>query len=540
MLSNVINQRDGLSLRQEILKRLKHQVQLYLGKEPKDLRRYALAYKKNIERSRWKPSSKEELYQTLFKMDLVFGGDFHAFAQAQKVHLRALREITVHKKVILAVECVESKHQKILDQFVAGEITEDVFLSKIKWHKSWGFSWEQYKPLFDIVKKTGGRCLALNLIQKSASGKTLSARDQHASQILRKTHQQKNSDELIYVIYGDLHIAKEHLPRRVTEKMHPAPKYVILYLNPEKIYFQLVRKNLEHKINVVRFSKNEFCLIESPPWVKWQSYLLFLEENIDQALPDDESQLDYGEHVTSLIKLISADLKWKGSYSGDIHSFDDSDFLDRLREKLSAADYQFIEELVGADLSFYYPMQQTAFLSRGTVNHAAHLAALIVHAQIANRKKMIFNLPEQFSILIWVETVAFALSKMINPHRKSLNLNDLKKQLAAFSPHDGGIEALKIALDQKMKDLLLVYGGPEISMEPSIYIVKETISYYKAAKILGGILGENIFLSLRAGRLSRSKWLKWLKQPVEVQDFPDFYVQVLKELDKIGLGETDG
>jgi hypothetical protein len=535
LLLDVINHREGMLLRQEILKRLKTQVQLYLGKESSDLRRYALAYKKSIERQGWKASSKAELYQNLLKVDVVFGGDFHAFAQSQKVHLRALREITTQRKVILALECVESKHQKIVDRYIAGKIGEEAFLDQVGWGKSWGFSWAQYKPLFEIVKKNGGRCLALNYSEKKRSGKLLDKRDLHAAQIIADAQNSKKQNELIYVVYGDLHIAKEHLPTLTLKKTKRALKYVILYLNPEKIYFQLARQNLEHKINVIKFSKNEYCLVESPPWVKWQSYLLFLEENIDQEIPSDHSQLDYTEHVGALLKVISGDLKIPFDFDSTVHSFYDKDFMDILQEKVGKKEYSFLKKMVANDLSFFYPAQKAAFLSRSTVNHAAHLAAKILHARLSLRKKIIYNLPSEFPVLIWIEALAFALSKMINPHRKAFSLGDLKKQLAAFSPKDRGEEALKIALDQKMKDLILVYGSPLERGED--FRPKDQISYYKAAKILGGMLGESIFLSFRAGRLSRKKLLMWLKKPIEQGDFDIFYIQVLKELDKMDLGE---
>jgi hypothetical protein len=536
LLSNVINHREGMRLRQEILKRLKTQVQLYLGKEPSDLRRYALAYKKSIERQRWKASSKTELYQNLLKVDVVFGGDFHAFAQSQKVHLRALREITNTRKVILALECVESKHQKVVDRYVTGRMTEEAFLNRVGWNKSWGFPWAQYKPLFDIVKKNGGRCLALNFRGEKRSGTLLGKRDRHAAQLIAEAQNSKKHNELIYVVYGDLHIAKEHLPALTLKAAKRAVKYVILYLNPEKIYFQLAQQNLEHKINVIKFSKNEYCLVESPPWVKWQSYLLFLEENIDQEIPSDHSQLDYTEHVGELLKVISGDLKIPFEFDSTVHSFYDKDFMDILQEKIGKKEYSFIKKMVASDLSFFYPAQKAAFLSRSTVNHAAHLAAKILHSRLSMRKNIIYSLPTEFPVLIWIEALAFALSKMINPHRKAFSLGDLKKQLAAFSPKDQGEEALKIALDQKMKDLILVYGSSIPQGED--FRPKDLISYYKAAKILGGMLGESIFVSFRAGRLSRAKLLKWLKWPIEKGDFNIFYVQVLKELDKMDLGEV--
>jgi len=535
LLSSAFSQRDGLNIRKEILQRIKSQVQMYLGKEPAAIRSYALSYKKDIERPRWTPSSTNELLTALAKADVVFGGDFHAFAQAQRVHLRNLRNMAPFKKVILALECVPSRHQKVLDQFMAREISEAEFLKKIQWEKHWGFPWGQYKPLFDVVRQYGGRCVALNKVLPLRTLKALHERDKHAVKILAEAYQGKKDDECIYVVYGDLHIAREKLPglfRKTVKKFEP--RVLTVYLNPEKLYFQLLKKNLESKVSVVKFSKDEFCLLESPPWVKWQSYLIFLEETMDESLLDDDGiTVDYSEHVMALLKMMATDLGVHRDFEVAVYSFNDHDFLDLLGEKMNARDFSHVKNFVKNDISFYEPKSETAFLPRSTVNYAAHLAAHVFHSQLCGRQKFIGEFPADFESAVWYEGAAFYLSKLVNPHRKSLNLADLKKQLSAFSPGDGGEAALKLALDQKMKELEMAYGRRE-----SVPARKKhsELDFHRAAKILGAMLGQRIFDASKAGRLSRSKILQWLKQPVETGKFQDFYIQILKDLDTIEAG----
>lgn len=516
-----------------MLQKLKNQVQLYLGKESSSLRRYALPYKKDIERTRWTPSSQQQMVATLMQSDVVLGGDFHAFAQAQRSHLRLLRALAAKKTIVLALECVPSSRQRVLDKYMRGELSEVDFLKKVRWQADWGFPWEQYRPLLEVIKQRNGRCVALNQIENSRSYQSLVARDRHAARLLAPVLRSKGNEELVYVVFGDLHIAREHLQKQIKKKM---PKAVIssVYLNPEKLYFQFYKKNQEHKSPVVKFSKREFCLIESPPWVKWQSYLMFLNQNYDRFIDDDQA-VDYSDHVHSLVNIIATDFDVSIDDTSTICSFNDLDFVDILEERLDKHSFDLVKACVSNDLSFYIPEKKIAFLARGTVNYSAHLAGLIVHAICSGRKHWILPETKKFERLIWQEAVAFFLSKLINPNRKAIRLDDLKKQLEAFSPDDKGEEALRLALDQKMQDLLIVYGHSSSSQSRTREVVKKNTTYLRAAKILGAMMGEKLFAGYKAGHLSKQDMRKYLEYPVEAAKFYDFYVQTLKTVDKIEL-----
>lgn len=529
--------KNSLRLRQEILDKIKRQVQLYLTKESSDLRKYALAYKKNIERTRWTVSSMEEIFTKIETSDIVFGGDFHAFAQAQKAHLRILRSIPPERKVYLCLECFSSQSQKHVSDYIDGRISEELLLKRTKWVENWGFAWAHYKPLVEIIKQRKGECIGLNTHMSQRSGKNLRLRDQHAAGILAKIFKQKKENDLIYVIYGDLHMAQEHLPGDVQKKTNGAARAITLYLNPEKIYFQWIRKGLDRAGAVLKLSSREFCLMESPPWVKWQSYLLFLEETLDRSIDDEDRHFNYADVVTSHMKLMAADLILPLAQVPNldhVYSYGDEDFLDLLDEKLNIQEFRMLESAVTLGMNFYW--MEMAYLSRGTVNYAAHLAGLILHAQVCQRKDHFWQLPKYFCQQIWMEAMAFFLSKIVNPHRKATSLNDLKKQLAVFSPDNESDEPLKIALDQKMYELMVVYGR---NKRKSKMKKRTAVSYLKAAQILGAMLGEKIFSNYKTGRLSRSLILEWLSAPMEGEKFDTLYYQRLKEIDKIELGDMN-
>lgn len=529
---------DSFQIRWDILQKLKRQVRMYLGEEPSGLRRYALAYKKDIERSRWRPSSLEAVLRSMQKTQLIYGGDFHAFAQAQRVHLRFLRELFRDHSVVVALECVESRHQKSLDQFVLGQLSESAFLKKINWQKNWGFPWEHYKPLFDLIRQQKARCVALNVKEKSTyTG--LKNRDAHASRLIAKTALSLQNKEKLYVLFGDLHIAKKHLPELVKKRIKKKVSTLTLFLNPEKLYFQIYKKNLENQINVVQFNRSEFCLLESPPWVKWQSYLLFLEESTDELLGEDS--LDYSEHLQSLLQILSMDLAIQKDIDFSVSSFRDHDFLEIWNEVLQKDNFFVAKKFIENDMNFFDPQTRRAYLARGTVNYAAQLAGHVFHAKLCGLNDVLKQFPRDFEKRIWVDAVAFFLSKLINPHRKPPTMNDLKKRLAAFSPEDRGEIVLKLALDQKMRELLLSYNK-ELSTSTADASLghDDIVAYSGASQILGSMLGEKMYHLYKTGRLSREQIASWLHQPVVQVHFQKFYVQVLKEIDKLELGDKHG
>ncbi|MEQ1878778.1 MAG: ChaN family lipoprotein, partial [Bdellovibrionia bacterium] len=280
--------------RLRMLKQIKGWVRGYLGPEPSTLKTYALPYKKEFT-GRWRPSETDELFDELKKAEIVYGGDFHGFAQAQRTHLRVLRSLSSRKKVILALEVFETRHQRLLNHFLAGKMGETEFLSKIHWEKNWGFPWEHYRPLLELARRRGWQVVALNRHITRKSAETLKTRDRHAAKQLVSVLL-RNPGSITYVVFGDLHIAGAHLPKWVDRDLGRPARSVFLFQNSERLYFTLARKGQEAAVHLLRRG-NRFCVLSSPPWVKWQSYLMFLENSLDRDLLEEIGEIDLTAYI---------------------------------------------------------------------------------------------------------------------------------------------------------------------------------------------------------------------------------------------------
>jgi thermostable 8-oxoguanine DNA glycosylase len=525
-----------LNERREILNKIKGQVRLYLGEEPPDVTLYAQSYKNDIERD-WEHSSMVKIHEALLRAQVVYGGDFHPFAQAQRSHLRLIRELIGQKEIILGMECFFADQQEILDQYVFSDLSEADFLKKTQWDELWGFPWKFYKPLVEFAKKNKIKILGLNKVTSERSGESLNQRDKFAAEIIGNSLK-SHPEHLHFVIFGDLHIAENHLPRCVQESVGVKEKipFVSLYLNSESIYFELARQGKEGEVEVVQFNQNQFCILSSPPWVKWQSYLMYLEENFDIDLDDEEDweqRIDHTDHVSSLVGMICSGLGIElKTHDIEVYSLRDPQVLKVTKRILAKFQYELAHALVQQDISFYVPQKGFFYLSKSTVNHAASLAGKYIHGKLGKRNRLLWNFPDDFLSLIWVEAMSFMLSKFVNPKRKAQTMGDLKKKLEAFDSNDRGREPLLLALDQKMSELLRVYKNDERAQS---YKPSRRSSYAHAARFLGEILGERYFVLYHKGIIGVEEIKFLLRQDLENKAIDEFYFEQLKLLDKLEL-----
>lgn len=511
-----------IQLRKRLFEQIRGQVSLRLGEESSGLAKYRQTYERGF-RKKWLASSKKEVLKALQGAPLVFMGDFHALQQSQKAHLRILKSLKNPAQWVVGLECVEARHQKVLDQYLAGKISEREFLKGCEWKKNWGFPWDHYRPIFRWLAKHKVRAVGLNMKTNKRSAQTLKDRDRFAAEVIEKVRSQY-PEHSIFVIFGDLHLAENHLPLEIKKKSGKEilDRAIFLYQNNERVYFQMLEKGLDLELDVVRFNQNTFCLQNVPPWVKWQNYLLFLEESYDLELGDES---DYTDHVAQYVRLISDDLGQEvGVNHFSIYSLKDQTFWDKLEDRLNPEEIKFCEMLVGAGRSFYWPEASVGLLARPSVNNASELAIGVYAATLSGYRKWPHRFPEQFHQLIWLEAVHYFGTKLVNPKRKTNTLADIKRELA-FKATPQSQEALQLALSQKMMELVQLSGRHR---QRQLQKPKRQSSYLDAGRILGGMLGEKLYFAHRSKLLSTRNLLTLIGKNPEAEKFHDVYLEILE------------
>jgi hypothetical protein len=523
---------NWIRARQELLRQVRGEVMRRLGPEPREVQKYSKVYERAFSKT-WRESSKHELISEIENSDIVYGGDFHAFSQAQRTHLKVLRALSENREIILALECFSISAQKWLNLYIQGKITLDQLRIKSKWDTEWGFPWENYKPLLEIAFLRQFQIIALNSSERGlpATGK-LKAREGRAAKLLAEAHF-ASPKALIYVVIGDLHVAQEHLPNEVRRLVRGHKiRDLILRLNSEKLYFQLARKALEISVDVVRLGRNQFCILSSPPWVKWQSYLFYLDHPSDRNLEQND-ELDPTDHVVRLIRLAANDLGLNFKVDDlAIYASDDQQVWRFIEKSLRPKEREIARQLLSSGRSFFLPGRGIGFLGRSTVNHAAGLAGQYIHARLSRQKRPAWSLPKDFDALIWSEAVSFFISKLINHKRQAETLIDLKAQLTMVEVGNQDNEPMRLSLDKSLSELVYLSGGRRRALR---FRPRRRSSYFEASRILGGMMGERLYLAYRSRKLELDDILELVQQDVTSRGFTKLYLEILRRLSTLTI-----
>ncbi|MEK2688823.1 ChaN family lipoprotein [Bdellovibrio sp. GT3] len=536
-----------IRIRKDLYLQMEKQVRHRLGEDTPELMRYHKTYQNEFSR-KWQAAEHAELWDQIADSQVVLMGDFHALHQSQKAQLRVLRNIPKNRPLVLAVEFFDAADQLKIDKFMSGKMSEKDFLKSIQWEAKWGFPWEHYRPILRYAQKNKIPVFGLNKAFAKRNATTLKSRDVFAGKKiseLTKSH----PESLIFVVYGDLHLASAHIPTEIQKNLGKpfAKKVLSLFQNSDKLYFQLLKKGEEGSTDLIRINRNTFCLMSVPPWVKWQNYLMYLEQAYDEGLhftsdeeddddwdEDEDSDfapVDFTDHVGRYVKIMADELGLKVSLSGlSVYTAHDDSFWSQVREHYDAKKQLWIQRLIEDENSFYLPEISAAYLARGTVNHAATLAMHYVHAQVSEAKTLFSEVPQDFLRLIWMEAVAYFGSKMINPKRKTDTIADIKASLVHKESSEIGKEALQLALAQKMHELMVITGVPGHRLQAR---PRRKLSYMVAATLLGGMMGERLFNGYQKKLLKVSALASFLQKPMDNKNFEAAYYGILEVVESL-------
>ncbi|MGE4129989.1 MAG: ChaN family lipoprotein [Bdellovibrionales bacterium] len=518
----MIDQRDWIRSRKILLDQVKAQVQLRLGPATPSLKRYARDLEREFGRG-WRPASAHQVFQALQSSRVVLGGDFHAYAQSQRAHLRLLRALAETRPLVLVLEAFPQSANADLKAFLRGQLSESRLLAKVAWDKNWGFPWENYRPL--VLWAKAHRIPVLGL---RGRGENLARRDQQMSQAVIEYHKSW-PDHLFYCVVGEWHLAESHMPRILRRHFSERGDLLVMFQDVERLFFQRHRQAHMTRTEYLRAARDRYCMMVSPPWMKWQSYLMYLEHTYDRDLEED-LVVEYTDHVASLVQILARDLRVKASAAKlQVYGPNSRLPIRALRSGLSKKTEKGLLYYLEHELNFFLSEKDFLFLARPTINSAATLAGQFLHAQLSHRTQSLSRMPAQFKALIWVEAVGFFFSKSINPKRKAESWDTLRHRLQSSSPKDKGQDALLLALDQRLSDMAWSLHGKRRKARVR---TRNLGAYLEAARLVGQMVGEKLFQGVRSGRIRRVELMRLLRMPVGQEDFDARYREIIESIDR--------
>lgn len=394
-------------------------------------------------------SNSQELLKKIQNSQLIYLGDFHTFDQSTKNLIRILKTMRgKDNRFTIGLELVQSEDQIYLESYMGGFITEKEFLESVDYSESWRFPWTHYREVFQFAKEFNIPIVGLN------SKGTLPERDHHAAEII-SSEIGNNPDHKFLVLFGELHILPQHLPRLVEEKLRAIPIILddlIIHQNLDAIHFKI--DEAFDGETIVKFSSREYSLQTSPPWMKYQSalewyenlmddpdfdfhqYLLGREYHFDQFEPDDIISLATSilEAINSHSQVIShdkIDLEEMTIYSAKNLEYI-FDKIEGLKSKKWSKIFKFYleeNEMGALPFSGSYYCSQLSLAKTGTLA-GLHVYHSYLRGQNICFKQLVDSADTlQLFLISFKQLLMGSLgAKVLNPYRKCDMYLDLKEE----------------------------------------------------------------------------------------------------------------
>jgi hypothetical protein len=495
----VPSSRASLSLQLSLFRRQKARInRSVIGSSPV-FRSYEARYRRAT-RSYSHVATSAEVRKAIHAADIVYVGDYHTLRLAQVGYLDIVREaLRAGRRVVLALELVEGRHQVTLDAFLRAELTEREFLDRIGHPYRGAFDiWPNFAPILKLARDKGLDVLAID--KRSRAKSSLDERDRFAAAQIA-TAARAPDRPLVLVLMGQFHITPQHLPHRTREALRDVKReHLVVYQNAEGIYWQLAARGLAEKTEAVVIRKGEMALVSASPVVCQQSFLDYLEAEMgDAPLEDSAAAATFKGLASDLGKLLEVDMR-RALKDVEIATAGDLKLLERLsrRGRFGKGELDQLRRHVLSRESAYIPRARMAYLASLSLNHAAEEAAHFVrHVAVGEAMEKPRKRADAFWARCLEEAMGFFGSRLLNPKRRCTQIAEWSALFAGGSPAQRDVSAFVLALKAAEAE------GPAASRR--LLPLQDDHLFHAVSHALGYLLGEALARAFESGRMKRKE-----------------------------------
>jgi hypothetical protein len=497
--------RTSLSLQWSLFRHQQRQLDaLVVGASPA-FKAYEKRYRAATRRSR-RPVPVSAVHAAVAHSDLVYVGDYHTLKLAQQGYLQLVEAaLATGRRVVLALEFVEAKHQPQVDAFLAGRLAEKRFLARIGHPYRGPFDiWPNFKPIFELARARGLELLAID--HRAKGPRSLELRDEAAARRLAAVARAEDRP-LVVVLMGQFHIAPEHLPAKVTARLKSVSRRsLVVYQNAEGVYWSLARRGALDGALAAELPDGNFSLISASPVVCQRSFLDYVEAESGDAPIDEGGLSSTFRHVAKEIGHFAGVDVREGLEALTVVTATSLDALPGLtrRARFTPAERRQVEQHIRSRESAYLPRARAAWLASLSLNHAAEEAAHFVrHEAIGDA--MVRDRPrsEAFWSRVVEEAIGFFGSRLVNPARRCTPLDEWLGHFQHGTGQPQQVAAFVLALS---------------SIDPregGRRLIPATLPLFNAVShALGYLLGDGLARALDHQRITRKQLQELFHDPL--------------------------
>ncbi|MGC1162628.1 MAG: ChaN family lipoprotein [Candidatus Sulfotelmatobacter sp.] len=329
----------------------------------------------------------QQLQAALHAADVVLIGDYHALPGAQRYAASLLeqRALTGDRPVVLGVETIFARDQHILDEWWRREIDEDELRQRIRFDLDWGYDWAPFHELLVAARDHGEGIYGLDCMPRENLRK-IGARDRHAAAKIAEIRE-RHPNAVIFVLFGESHLAPGHLPR-VVHKELPGARILTVLQNIDALYWRAAGERAD-KVDAVRVNGDVLCVFNATPLEKYESYRLFLDQ-----WSRSDSGPDFAPTIYNLIDSLASFLeinrysphngtqpKFLVDMLPEVHGNASDAMLRRLLSRKGITEQQLKTMLASVEErgSAYFPEVNAFHVREFQMMHAAEDATRFLH-----------------------------------------------------------------------------------------------------------------------------------------------------------------
>src|SRR5579884_3851259 len=169
----------------------------------------------------------EQLQNCIANASTLLVGDYHALPASQKFAAQVVENLAQSgRPVVLALETIFARDQHILGEWTQGEIDEDELRQRIRFDLDWGYDWTPFYELLISARDNAEALYGLDCMPREDL-RRIGARDRHAALKIAEIRQ-RHPNAVVYVLFGESHMAPGHLPRAVRKTNSGAKVMTVL------------------------------------------------------------------------------------------------------------------------------------------------------------------------------------------------------------------------------------------------------------------------------------------------------------------------
>src|SRR5512146_423022 len=250
-----------------------------------------------------------QLSVELNNADVLLVGDYHALPRCQEFTAELVEQLRASgKKVILGLEMIFSRDQRILDDWQKGRITDEELRHRIRHDAEWGYAWEPTLEMLQRARTAGAAIRGLDCLPRGDL-RRISGRDRHAALQIAEIRSER-PDATMIVLFGESHLAPAHLPKLVRAAL-PEAKVLTVLQNVDALYWQASGEPGD-AVRAVRVDDETVCVFNATPLEKYERYRLCIERWRQERPGAPDVAPTFYNLVYALLRFLRIDEKFSG------------------------------------------------------------------------------------------------------------------------------------------------------------------------------------------------------------------------------------